>query len=174
MLKVAGIPGPRHKDGVGREAGVRLQRCHIRGGAGEGDVHLAGAQQPQHLVAAPGDDLNMNGGMFPVEAVQIGQQELAGDGVAGADDQLAHLKLAGLGQLLLAGLQQAHGAADVLVEHLALRRQRDAAGVAGEQAGLQVVLQLLDGLAHCGLGDIQRLGGGSDVAHLGHFLKDPI
>lgn len=49
----------------------------------------------------------MNGGMFPVEAVQIGQQELAGDGVAGADDQLAHLKLAGLGQLLLAGLQQA-------------------------------------------------------------------
>ena len=116
----------------------------------------------------------MDGGMLPVETIQIGEQELAGNGVAGADDQLAHLQLPGLGQLGLAGLQQAHGAADVLIEHFSLRRQGDAAGVPGEQPGLQIVLQLLDGLAHRGLGDIQRLRRGGDVAYLSHFFKDTI
>ena len=122
-------------------------------------------------MAAAGDDLDVDGGMLPVEAVQIGQQKLAGNGVAGADNELAHLQLAGLGQLGLARLQQAHGAADVLVEHPALRCQRHAPGVPGEQTGLQVVFQLLDGLAYRRLGDIQRLRRSGDVAHLGHFLE---
>ena len=74
----------------------------------------------------------MNGGVFPVEAVQIGQQELAGDGVAGADGQVSHLQLPALGQLLLAGLQQAHGAADVLIQHLPLGGQRHATAVPRE------------------------------------------
>ena len=109
--------------------------------------------------------------MLLVEAVQVGQQELTGDGVAGADDELAHLQLTGLGQLFLAGLQQAHCAADVLIQHLSLRCQGNAPGIAGKQTGLQVVLQLLDGLAHGGLGDIQCLGCGGDIAHLGHLFE---
>ena len=136
MVEIAGILRPSHEDGVGAEAGVDVQRGGIGGGAGKGDVHLAGAQQTQHLVAAARHDLDMDGGVLLVEAVQIGQQELTGDGVACADDELAHLQFPGLGQLFLAGLQQAHSAADVFIQHLSLRRQGDTPGIAGEQAGL--------------------------------------
>ena len=106
-----------------------------------------------------------------MEAVQIGQQELAGNGVGRADGQMAHLQLAGLTQLGLAGLQQADGAADIFIQQLAVRRQGDAPAVAGEKAGLEVALQLLDGLADSGLADIQCLCRGGDVARLSHFLK---
>ena len=171
VFKVAGIFCAGHEDGVGIKAGVDVQRRGIRRCAGKGDVHLAGAQQAQDLVAAAGHDLDVDGGVLLVEAVQVGQQELTGDGVAGTDDELAHLQLTGLGQLFLAGLQQPHRAADVLIQHLALRRQGNAPGIAGKQTGLQVVLQLLDGLAHGGLGDIQCLGCGGDIAHLGHLFE---
>ena len=156
---------------MGGEAGVRLQRGGLLGGAGKGDIHLAGLQQAQYLVAAAGNDLDVDGGILPVEPIQIRQQELAGDGVAGADGQVSHLQLPALGQLLLAGLQQADGAADVLVQHPAVRCQGHATGVAGKQTGLQLALQLLDGLADGGLGDIQGLSGGGDVAGLGHLLE---
>ena len=84
---------------------------------------------------------------------------------------MAHLQLAGLAQLGLAGLQQADGAADIFIKQLAVRRQGDAPAVAGEKAGLQVAFQLLDGLADSGLADIQRLCRGGDIARLSHFLK---
>ena len=84
---------------------------------------------------------------------------------------MAHLQLASLAQLGLAGLQQAHGTADVLIEHLALAGQSDTPGVPGEQPGLQLALQLLDGLADGGLGDVEGLSGGGDVAGLGHLLE---
>ena len=84
---------------------------------------------------------------------------------------MPHLQLAGLAQLGLAGLQQADGAADIFIQQLAVRRQRDAAAVAGEQTGLQVALQLLDGLADGGLTDVQCLRRGGNVARLRHFLE---
>ena len=92
-----------------------MQRAGFLRGAGKGNVHLAGLQQAQHLVAAPGNDLDVNAGILAVEAVQIGQQELAGNGVAGAQSQGAHLQLAGLAQLFLARFQQPHGAAHILI-----------------------------------------------------------
>ena len=80
MAEVAGILRTRHKNRMGGEAGDGFEAA-LTGSAGEGNVHLAGLQQTQHLVAAAGDDLDMNGGILAVEAVQIGQQELAGDSV---------------------------------------------------------------------------------------------
>ena len=80
MAEVAGILRTRHKNRMGGEAGDGFEAA-LTGSAGEGNVHLAGLQQTQHLVAAAGDDLDMNGGILAMEAVQIGQQELAGDSV---------------------------------------------------------------------------------------------
>ena len=80
MAEVAGILRTRHKNGMGGKAGDGFEAA-LTGSAGEGNVHLAGLQQTQHLVAAAGDDLDMNGGILAVEAVQIRQQELAGDSV---------------------------------------------------------------------------------------------
>ena len=170
MVKVAGIVCRRHKDGVGGKAGRGLQGLVV-GRAGKGNVHLAGLKQGQHLAAAAGDDLNVNIGVAAVEAVQVGQQKLAGNGVAGANGQLAQLQLVGLAQLGLTGFQQPHGAADVLIQHLPLGGQHHAPAVAGEKSGLQLRLQLLDALADGGLADIQRLGGGGDVARVGHLFE---
>ena len=116
----------------------------------------------------------MDGRMLLVELVQIGQQELTGDGVAGADGQLPHLQLPGLAQLLLACFQQSHGAAHIFIQHLPLGGQGHAPAVPGEQTRLKIALQLLDGLAHGGLGDIQRLRCGGDVAHLRHLLEHTV
>ena len=109
--------------------------------------------------------------MLAVELVQIGRQEPAGDGVAGADDQRAQQQLLSLGQLVLASGDKAQSAADVLIQHLPLAGQGHAPGAAGEQPGLQRTFQLLDGLAHRRLGDIQIFGRGGDVAGFGHLLK---
>ena len=155
---------------MGGEARDRLKAALV-GSAGKGNIHLAGLQQAQHLVAAAGDDLNMNGGVLLVEAVQIGQQELAGDGIGRADGQVSHLQLSGLAQLGLAGFQQADGAADIFIQQLAVGGQGDAAAVAGKKTGLEIALQLLDGLADGGLADIQRLRRGGDVASFRHFLE---
>ena len=122
-------------------------------------------------MAASADDLDADGGILTVETVQIRQQELAGHRVAGTDGQMAQLQLVGLGQLGFARLQQADGAAHIFIEHLALRRQRHAAGITGEQAGVQLRFQLLNGLADSGLRNKKGLGRGSDVAGLCHFLE---
>ena len=159
---------------MGGQAREGLQRRPLLGGAGKGDVHLAGLQQAQNFVAPAGDDLDMNGRILPVEPVQIRQQELAGHRVAGADGQVAHLQVPALGQLLLAGFQQAHGAADVFIQHPPVGGQGDAPGVPGEQPGLQLRLQLLDGLADGGLGYKQSLGGGGDVSGLRYLLEHTI
>ncbi len=64
------------------------------------DVHLAGRSSPSTLWLRPEMIWMWMAGVLLVELVQIGQQELAGDGVAGADGELPHLQLPGLGQLL--------------------------------------------------------------------------
>ena len=112
--------------------------------------------------------------MLAVELVQIGGEEEAGDRVAGADDQRAQQQLLCLGELVLTGGDKPQGAADVLVEHLALSGQGDAPGTAGEQTGLQGVFQLLDRLTYRGLGNIEILGGHGDVAGLGNLLEHAI
>ena len=143
MVEVAVVVGRGHEHGVGVEAGPCVQSRGIGGRGGKGDVHLARLQQAQHLLAAAAGDLQADSGVLLVKGLQKGQQEPTGDGVAGADDQIAHQELPGLGDLVLAGLQQADGAADVFVEKLAFAGQRNAPGAAGEQAHLQFVFQLL-------------------------------
>ena len=113
----------------------------------------------------------MDGGVAAMEAIQVGQQKLAGHGVAGADGQVAHLQVTGLAQLGLAGLQQTHGAADIFIEDLALRGQGYTPGIPGEEPGLELPFQLLDGLADGRLGDVERLGSGGDVSGLGDLLE---
>ena len=171
MVEVAVIVRPGHEDRVRGKAGIYLERAGFGRCAGEGDVHLAALQQAEHLVAAPGDDLDMDGGILAVEAVEKRQQELTGHRVARADGQVAHLEMAALGELLLPRLEQADGAADILIEHLAVRRERHAAGIACEQARLQLGLELLDRLAHRGLGDKKGRRGGGDIPGLGDLLE---
>ena len=170
LIEGTGILGGGHEDGVGGEAGRGLKAALGRSG-GKGDVHLARLQKSKHLVAAAGDNADMDGGIEAVELLQIGQQKLAGNGVRCADGEVSHLQLTGLAQLILACFQQANGAADILIQQLTIGSEGHAAAVAGEEPRLQVALQLLDRLAHGRLTNIQRLGRSGDVPRLGNLLK---
>ena len=86
----------------------------------------------------------------------------------------AGAELVGIGVAVEKGFQQAHGAADVFIQHPPVGGQGDAPGVPGEQAGLKLRLQLLDGLADGRLGYKQSLGRGGNVSGLGHFLENAI
>lgn len=66
--------------------------------------------------------------MLAVKALQIRRKELARHRVAGADGQRTQQKLLGLRELILTRGQQAQRAADILVEHPALSRQRHTPG----------------------------------------------
>ena len=112
--------------------------------------------------------------MLVVEGVQVGGQELARHRVAGTDGQRAQQQLLGLGQLVLAGGQQAQGVADVLIEHLPLPRQGHAPGRPGKQPGLQGRFQLLDGLAHRRLGDVQIFRRRRNISRLRYLFKDTV
>ena len=174
VVEVTVVAAARHKDGVGGEAGPGMQRGGVRGGGGEGDVHSAGFQHAQHLGAAAADNLQPDARVLAVEGLQIWRQEKAGDSVAGADSQGAQQQLLGLGQLVLPCGQQAQGAADILVEHLPLPGEGDAPGTAGEQAGLERRLQLLDRLAHRRLGDVEVFCRQGDVARLRHLFEHSV
>ena len=112
--------------------------------------------------------------MEAVESIQIVDQEKAGDGVAGADGQGAQQQLLGLGQLVFSRGKKSQGAADVLVQHLPLPGEGDAPGTAGEEPGLEGGLQLLDGLAHRRLGDIEVFRRHGDVSRLGYLLEHAV
>ena len=112
--------------------------------------------------------------MLVVKFVQIRRQELPRHRVTGADGQGTQQQLLGLRELVLAGSQQTQGVADILIEHLALSRQRHAPGGAGKQPGLQGCFQLFNRLAHRRLGNIQILCRRRDVAGLRNLLEHPV
>ena len=87
---------------------------------------------------------------------------------------MAQLQGAGLGELVLAGLNEVDGLGDIVVEQPPVGGQADAAGGAGKQPGLKLLLELLDGLADGGLGDVEALGRGGDVARLCHLFEYPV
>ena len=66
LIEGARIVGGGHKDGVGGEAGRGLKAA-LGGSGGKGDVHLARLQKPKHLMAAAGDNADMDGGIEAVE-----------------------------------------------------------------------------------------------------------
>ena len=158
---------------MGGKAGPGLQRA-VLGRGGKGDVHRPGAKHAHHLGAAAGDDLQPDAGVLVVKFVQIRRQELPRHRVTGADGQGTQQQLLGLRELVLAGSQQPQGVADILIEHLALSRQRHAPGGAGKQPGLQGRFQLFNRLAHRRLGNIQILCRRRDVAGLRDLLKHPV
>ena len=59
-------------------------------------------------------------------------------------------------------------------QKLSLAGQDDAARAARKQPDLQLLLQLLDGLADCRLGYKQVLRRSGDIAHAGDLLKDAV
>ena len=171
---LAGIVPARHKNIVDLHAAPQYQLARFLRGAGKGQVYLTGPQHLQRLIAGAVQHLQPDGGIGPVEPLQVGQQQAAGHGVAGADDQLAHHQLPALLQLFLTGLDQADGAADVVVQQPPLPGQGNAARLAGKQPHLQLLFQLVDGLADRRLGNKQRFGGGGNTLFLRNGAEDTV
>ena len=145
-VSLAGVVPPRHKNIVQGHAAPHLQVAALLWGAGKGQVYLSRPQHLQGLITGAVQHLQPDGRVPLVEPLQIGQQQAAGHGIAGPDDQLAHHQLPGLLHLFLPGFDEADGAAHIIVQHPALAGQGDAAGLAGKQPYLQLFLQLMDGL----------------------------
>ena len=96
------------------------------------------------------------------------------DRIACADDEFAREQLARLRKLFLSALDEAQPMRNIVEKKLSLARQDDAARAARKQPDLQLLFQLLDGLADCRLGNKQILRRGGDIAHAGDLLKDAV
>ena len=83
-------------------------------------------------------------------------------------------QLARLRKLFLAALDKPQSVRDIVQQKLSLAGQDDAARAARKQPDLQLLLQLLDGLADCRLGYKQVLRRSGDIAHAGDLLKDAV
>ena len=171
---LAGEIRRRHKDVVQRHAVAHPQVFGLLRGAGKGQIHLARPQHLQHLIAGAVQYLDADGGVHKMELLQIIKQKVSGHGVTGADDKIPQHQLAGLLQLVLSRFDQPDGVADIVEQHPSLCRQGDAAGLAGKQPHLQLLLQLADGLADRRLGNIQRLGGVGNALLLGHLTENTV
>ena len=82
--------------------------------------------------------------------------------------------VAALLQLFLTGLDQADSAADVVVQQPPLSGKGNAARLAGKQPHLQLLFQLVDGLADRRLGNKQRFGGGGNTLFLRNGAEDTV
>ena len=104
-----------------------------------------------------------------MEALQIGNQVIAADGVAGSDAQLAAVQRVRLKKLIFPFADQVHGRLNMPQENLSLRGELYFLCAPDKKRLIQLFFQNLDGLADSGLGNKQvfgRLGkteGDSDV-----------
>ena len=73
------------------------------------------------------------------------------DRIACADDEFTREQLARLRKLFFAALDEAQTVRNIVKEKLSLTGQDDTARAAREQPNLQLLFQLLDGLADCRL-----------------------
>ena len=112
--------------------------------------------------------------MQTVEDIQIVSEKETGNGIAGADGQSTQQKLLRLREFIFPGSDQAQCAADILVEHLTFSGQRNAAGTAGKQTGLQRSFQLFDRLADGGLRDIEIFRCHGNIAAVGNLFKHAV
>ena len=128
----------------------------------------------QHHLAGAVEDADLDGRIVLMKGLEPGDQIGLRYRVARADDQLAREQLARLRELFLAALDEAEAVRDIVQQHLPLARQHNAARASGKQPYLQLLFELLDGLADRGLGDIQILRRGGDIAHAGDLLKDAV
>ena len=157
VVKIAVIIRRGDKELVCVEAvpdGIRVLVLRL---AGKRDVDLTGVQIVEHHLARTVQDTDLDGGIVLVECLKARNQIGLCDRIACTDDQLTREQLARLRELFLAALDEAEAVRDIVQQHLPLARQHNAARASGKQPYLQLLFELLDGLADRGLGDIQIL-----------------
>ena len=128
--------------------GCRPVRKPGIGIVGDNEIHLAGFQQIHAAGRGLIGDLNVNPGVLPVKPVQIGYQEIAADGVAGSDTDLAAPQGAGLHDLSLPPLDQVYRRLHVAEEDFPFGGQLHPFGAADKEGDAQLFFQNFDGLAY--------------------------
>ena len=174
VVKIAVIIRRGDKELVCVEAvpdGIRVLVLRL---AGKRDVDLTGVQIVEHHLARTVQDTDLDGGIVLVECLKARNQIGLCDRIACTDDQLTREQLARLRKLFLAALDKPQSVRDIVQQKLSLAGQDDAARAARKQPDLQLLLQLLDGLADCRLGYKQVLRRSGDIAHAGDLLKDAV
>ncbi len=94
-----------------------------------------------------------------MEAVQVGHEKIPADGIAGTHAELSAAQGVCFHDLRLSASDQVHGRFHMAQEDLPLRRELHLFRAADKERLIQLLLQDLDGLADCGLGDEELLGG---------------
>jgi len=125
---------------------------------GEREVQLAGADARREVLAAFVDgDLGV--GVAVVETRDGGWDEPGERGREGADPQPGALGVGGDGELLAGELEALGDGVGVLEQDLALPGESQAAGLAVEQPGADLVLQRRDLVGDRWLGERELAGG---------------
>ena len=122
-----------------REVGIGI--------VGDDQVHLPGFQEIHAFRGGLIGHLDVDIGIFLVKLVQIRDQEIAADCIAGSDAQLAAAQGAGFHELGFSTLNQVDGRLYVAQKNLTLRRQLYPLGAADEESDTQFLFQHFDRLA---------------------------
>ena len=134
--------------GMDRDGGHPVRKPGIRV-VGDDKIHLPGFQQIHTACGGLVGNLNVDAGMLPVKTVQIRNQEVAADGIAGPDADLAAAQSAGFHDLCLAPLDQIDSRFHVAQQNLAFRGQLYLFCAADKEGDSQLLFQNLDRLAYC-------------------------
>ena len=94
----------------------------------------------------------------PVEILQIRNQIITADGIAGTDAQLAAAQGIGLHNLIFTPFYQVDGRLDMAQQNLTLGGQLHPLCAPDKEVLVQLLFQYLDGLAHRRLRDKELLG----------------
>lgn len=103
------------------------------------------------------DDLDVSAGESSVKTLQIRDEKIPADRVAGSDPDLSSGG-SSVEKLCLSFSDEVHGRLDMAHEDLALRGKPDFFCTADKKGLVQFPLQCLDGLADRGLGDEEAFG----------------
>ena len=119
--------------------------------AGKRNINLTGVQIVEHHLACAIQDSDLDSRIILVERLKARNQIGLRDRIACADDEFTREQLARLRKLFFAALDEAQTVRNIVKEKLSLTGQDDTARAAREQPNLQLLFQLLDGLADCRL-----------------------
>ena len=139
------------------------------GQAPDHDIELAALQSLQEDAIGAGDQMH---GRIPTvgrEGADRLGHETHGHGRQGADLDVAVALQLALGHAVDRLLQRDHPGGGVVLEGLAQRREHQALGSAGEQADVQQLLELAQGLGHRRLRHRELIGRAPDMAEPRHL-----
>ena len=119
--------------------------------AGKRNINLTGVQIVEHHLACAIQDSDLDSRIILVKRLKARNQIGLRDRIACADDEFTREQLARLRKLFFAALDEAQTVRNIVKEKLSLTGQDDTARAAREQPNLQLLFQLLDGLADCRL-----------------------